>query len=355
MRTMLRSGSNASLLKKQQYLIPPILLNKKCSGITGRLSLATRSLLVPLIVLLLLACNSANSNKPNAPTASTPCRTVEHGMGQTCVPLNPKRVVVLNKLDNVLALGVKPVGASTLGNGKFIDYLADQTQGIESVGTYSQPNLEKILLLKPDLILGTTWDSKETYDKLSRIAPTVFVQTDDNRLWKTWLKKEAEALGKTLEAEKLLQNYEQRVQTLKRSMGDRSPNPQISVVNFWQNNVRIYMKKSFSGLILQEVGLPRPPDQNKDKLWERVSLELIPQMNGDVIFLLLGDHNESNLTQFKQHPLWSRLKPVKQNKVYEVDSYIWIAGWGMIAANQVLDDLFQHLVEQKNAIALESK
>lgn len=308
---------------------------------------------MPLMILLLSACNAARdgaNNQARTPATAaqnTPCRIVEHGMGKTCVPLNPKRVVVLKELDNVLALGVKPVGAVTLDQGRFIDYLAQQAQGIENVGTYSQPNLEKILLLKPDLILGNTWDGKDVYDKLARIAPTVFVDTNDNRLWKTWFQKTAEALGKTPEADKLLQNYEQRVQRLKQAIGDRLPNTQISVVNFWQNNVRIYMNQSFSGLILQEVGLPRPPAQNKDKLWERMSLELIPRMDGDVIFLLLGDHNTSTLTQFQQHPLWSQLKPVKENKVYEVDSYIWVAGWGMTAANLVLDDLTQHLVESK--------
>lgn len=311
-----------------------------------------RSLLVPLTLLLLSACSSTASNPagtraPVASTSAAACRTIEHGMGQTCVPLNPKRVVALGELDNILALGIKPVGAVTLDRGQFVDYLADQTQGIENIGTYSQPNLEKILLLKPDLIIGTTWEGKEVYDKLTRIAPTVFVDTSDNRLWKSWLKKTAEALGKTPEADRLLQNYEQRVQQLKQAIGDRSLTTQVSVVNFWQNNVRIYMKRSFSGLILQEVGLARPPAQNKEKLWERMSLELIPKMDGDVIFLLLGDHNESKLMQFKQHPLWSQLKPVQENNVYEVDSFIWIAGWGMIGANHILDDLFQHLVQEK--------
>ena len=305
------------------------------------------SLLV-VLTLLLSACNSTGSNPADTRTPSTTaCRMVEHGMGKTCVPLNPKRVVALHELDNILALGVKPVGTVTLDQGKVMDYLADRTQGIEKVGTYSQPNLEKILLLKPDLIIGSTWDSKEVYDKLDRIAPTVFVDTSNNRLWKSWLKKTAEALGKTPEAEKLLQNYEQRVQKLQQAMGDRSSNTQISVVNFWQNNVRIYMKRSFSGLILQEIGLARPPAQDKDKLWERVSLELIPNLDGDVIFLLLGDHKESNLTQFKQHPLWSQLEPVQANKVYEVDGFTWVAGWGMIGANRILDDLSQHLVQEQ--------
>lgn len=302
------------------------------------------------LTLLLSACNSTPPNSASTriiPASTTACRTIEHGMGKTCVPLNPKRVVVLGELDNVLALGVKPVGAVTLDQGRFIDYLAKQARGIESVGTYSQPNLEKILLLKPDLIIGAIWDGKEVYDHLDRIAPTVFIDTSEHRAWKSWLTKTAEALGKTPEAEKLLQNYEQRVQKLQQAMGDRSSNTQISVVNFWQNNVRIYMKQSFSGVILQEVGLARPPAQNKDKLWERISLELIPKMDGDVIFLLLGGHKKSNLAKFKQHPLWSQLKPVQANKVYEVDSSTWIAGSGMIGANLILDDLSRYLVQEK--------
>jgi iron complex transport system substrate-binding protein len=48
------------------------------------------------------------------------------------------------------------------------------------------------------------------------------------------------------------------------------------------------MNKSFSGQILNDVGLPRPPAQDKEKVNENVSLELIPQMGGDAIFLVKG-------------------------------------------------------------------
>ena len=307
-----------------------------------------RSLLVSLAAMFLVsACSdrSPNNAGPTSnPSATTPCRTIEHGMGKTCVPLKPQRVVVIGGIDNVIALGVKPVGAITFDSGQFPKYLGDKTQGIEKIGTYSQPSLEKILLLKPDLILGSTWSDENLYNQLSQIAPTVFVKTDDNRRWKDWLRKEAEALGKSQEAEALIQQYEQRVQSLRQAMGDRLKTTQVSVVNFWQDNVRIYMKDSFSGQILQDVGLPRPAAQNKDKLWERVSLELIPTMDGDVLFLLLGDHNSSKLQQFQQHPLWSQLKPVQEKKVYEVDSYLWIAGWSLTSANLILDDLSKSLV-----------
>ncbi|MEP0746902.1 MULTISPECIES: iron-siderophore ABC transporter substrate-binding protein [unclassified Coleofasciculus] len=267
-------------------------------------------------------------------------------MGETKVPVNPQRVIVLGNLENVLALGIKPVGATTLGDGEFLSYLRNQTEGITKLGINGQPSLEKILFLKPDLILGWSWD-EEIYEKLSQIAPTVFVE--GSITWKEWLRTFAEALGKTPEAEKLLRNYNQRVETFKEQMGDRFSQIQVSVVNFWADQVRIYMKRSFSGLILNDIGMLRPSAQNKDKNSENLSLELIPKMEGDAIFLVLGEGKESKLNQFTNHPLWFQLNAVKQGKVYQVNSDAWISSWGIIGANRVLDDLFKYLVTEKSS------
>ncbi|WP_199329052.1 iron-siderophore ABC transporter substrate-binding protein [Coleofasciculus sp. FACHB-1120] len=267
-------------------------------------------------------------------------------MGETKVPVNPQRVIVLGNLENVLALGIKPVGATTLGDGNFPSYLRNETEEVAKLGINGQPSMEKILLLKPDLILGWSWD-EGIYGKLSKIAPTVFVE--GSITWKEWLRTFAEALGKTQEAEKLLSNYNHRVETFREQMGDRLSQIQVSVVNFWADQVRIYMKRSFSGLILNDIGMPRPSAQNKDKNSENLSLELIPKMQGDAIFLVLGEGEESKLTQFTNHPLWFQLNAVKQSKVYQVNNDSWIGSWGIIGANRVLDDLFKYLLTDQSS------
>lgn len=303
-------------------------------------------LLFTLTIFMVWACggnvpkNVEGNIGSGSQSPASECRVVKHAMGETCVPINPQRVIVLGDLDNVLALGIKPVGATRLLDGNFLSYLSEQSGGIEKIGLNGQPNLEKILLLKPDLILGSSAD-EGIYDKLSQIAPTVLAGGDIT--WKEWLKTYAEALGKTKEAEKLLNDYNKRIEVFQQ-MSDRLSKTQVSVVDFWADQVRIYMNESFSGLILSDIGLPRPPAQNKDKNFESISLEIIPKMEGDVIFLVLGGHNESKLTQFMSHPLWSQLNAVRQGKVYEVNSDVWIAGWGIIGANRVLDDLFRYLV-----------
>jgi iron complex transport system substrate-binding protein len=300
-----------------------------------------------ITALLIISCgiNTTKTFNLNSSKLNPDVRIVKHAMGETKVPLHPQRVVVIGGLDNVLALGVKPIAATTLSDNQFLKYLEDLTTGIEKIGMNGQPNLEKILYLKPDLILGLYWDA-DLYQQLSQIAPTVLADGDID--WKQWLRKFAEALGQTPKAEKLLQEYDQRIEILRQQMGNKLSQTQVSLVNFWANFTRIYMNRSFGGSILKEIGLLRPQYQDKDKNHENISLELIPQIEGDVIFLILGGHNQSRLKQFTNHPLWSRLQAVQQNRVYPVTNDTWIAGWGILGANRVLDDLFKYLL----AIAL---
>jgi iron complex transport system substrate-binding protein len=311
-----------------------------------------RSLLSLLVILWIAACQgsildlSGSSSIPKQSTPATDCRLIKHTMGETCVPVNPQRVVVLTALDSVLALGIQPVGAATLDGGKFRSFLPDQTRSIESVGLIGQPSLEKIVRLKPDLILATY--PRELYDQLSRIAPTVIFWDEDAAYlhWQDGFKAYANTLGKTQEADRILNQYQQRISEFRLQMGDRLSKTQVSLVNFFAADVRLYLKQVFGGQILEEIGLPRPPSQDKNE-WsiENLSIEAIPQMAGDAIFLILGGHEPSKLKQFTSHPLWSQLEAVQAGRVYEVSNEIWIAGATPVDANLLLDDLFRSLIE----------
>ena len=85
-------------------------------------------------------------------------RTVKGALGSVQIEKKPSRIVVLDsgELDDVLALGITPVGmATTAGQSGVPSYLADKAQGIKTVGGISELNLEAIAALKPDLILGS--------------------------------------------------------------------------------------------------------------------------------------------------------------------------------------------------------
>ncbi|NJO73395.1 MAG: iron-siderophore ABC transporter substrate-binding protein [Leptolyngbyaceae cyanobacterium RM1_406_9] len=309
--------------------------------------------------------NTAESpNEIQAPV-STDVRVVKHLMGETQVPSHPQRVITLDTsyLANALALGIQPIGstvwlrqAQQTGLGSVEPYLKDSSQELTILGYGSnaeQVSLEKILTLKPDLILADQ-DHQAIYSQLSQIAPTVlypdpYANDDVRDGWKSFLRSTAEVLGKSQEAETLLNEYDQRIQEFKQRMGNRLSSVQISVINPMPEGVRLIYQDTFAGRVIQDAGLSRPTGQDKDGYSSNpLSLELIPQMDGDVVFVIsfMDAENLKLIEQLKNHPLWSQLEAVKQDKVYPVDAEHWY-GSDIVTADLILDDLFKYLLEEE--------
>jgi iron complex transport system substrate-binding protein len=232
----------------------------------------------------------------------------------------------------------------------------EATQAIVSIRLYdTEPNLEAILKLKPDLILGISWEIEiGTYSLLSQIAPTVMVAVEAEKQWREPLKKYAETLGKTAEAEKIPANYNARLAEFKTKMGDRLNQTTVSLVRVYSDGVpSFYLKSSFGGSILEDAGLKRPPAQNiepKGANQRRIDKEVISILDADIMFVWTYRHTsaiaqeaQTALKRIKTDPFWLSLNVVQQNRVYEVPASYW-AGFGPLAANLVVDDLFKYFL-----------
>ncbi|SDC21810.1 iron complex transport system substrate-binding protein [Geodermatophilus telluris] len=145
--------------------------------------------------------------------------TVSTAFGEVEIPEEPLRVVALGWSDaeTALALGVQPVGASDWlgfggeGVGPWAEGRYDEApEVIETL----EPSLEAVAALEPDLILDTRSDgTRERYEQLQQIAPTVGIPEGAEQYRTTWqqqLELVGEALGRTDEAEQLRAGLEQR-------------------------------------------------------------------------------------------------------------------------------------------------
>jgi len=266
-------------------------------------------------------------------------RTVKGALGETKIPAKPSRVVVLDsgELDDVLALGITPVGmATTAGQNGVPSYLADKAQGIKTVGGISELNLEAIAALKPDLILGSKLRANDLYDKLSAIAPTVF-SIRPGFPWKENFLLVADAVGEEDKATGILNDYQKRANEVKSKV---QGSPTISLVRFRPGEIRLYGNLSFIGVILKDVGLPRPKIQDVQDLAVEVSQENIGQAAGDRIFYSsYGKPDTTDETKIVNGNLWKSLAAVKAGKAERVDDEVWFLGLGPIGAMKVLDDL----------------
>jgi iron complex transport system substrate-binding protein len=84
-------------------------------------------------------------------------RLVQHAAGETQVPLHPTRIAALHNvlIESLVSLGVQPIGAVVRDIGfppQLLELLDLAT--IQPLGDQNSPNLEAILALQPDLILG---------------------------------------------------------------------------------------------------------------------------------------------------------------------------------------------------------
>lgn len=270
-------------------------------------------------------------------------RSISHSMGVTQVVENPQRVIILTNegTDILLALGVKPIGAVKSWQGDpFYDYIENKMTDVMVIGDEFKPNLELIVSLKPDLIIGSKVRQEQLYPQLSAIAPTVFSETI-GVTWKDNLKLYAQAVNKEAEAEKLLQEWEQKVATFKEKLGDNPPT--VSLVRFIAGNTRLYYEQSFPGQIVAELGLKRPPAQQKNDFADEIAIENIPLLDADYLFYFTdssqGEKGKASEEKWLNHPLWQNLEVVKNGQIYQVSDAHWTSSSGILAAHKILDDL----------------
>ncbi|MEM9483230.1 MAG: iron-siderophore ABC transporter substrate-binding protein [Cyanobacteria bacterium P01_F01_bin.116] len=294
-----------------------------------------------IAVMLLTACQSY----PEVPLApSTPTRPINHAMGITDVPVAPQRVIMLDTtpLDAAVALGVEPVG--TIRYGLPPGYLGKKASEIEVIGQFNQPNLEAILRLKPDLILGAKSISENLYPKLSRIAPTVFIEgASSNWDWKNNFRLYADALNKREQAEQLITAYETQIAALKISLKPSPESLTVSVVLNSANGLIAQTPTSFSGAILKEIGFQRNVVQgNDEQFFVKLSREDLDSLDGDILLLIYYPDVVAKTTskeEFINDRLWSQLDVVQRDAVCEVKGEVWAAGRSILAAHQILEDI----------------
>ncbi|MBE8964952.1 iron-siderophore ABC transporter substrate-binding protein [Nostocales cyanobacterium LEGE 12452] len=299
---------------------------------------------------LFTACyHQASQNISYSPKLATAeCRIIKHTMGETCVPVNPQRVVTLSlsTLGNVLALGVRPIGTTNemYREESSLTSFKVKTEGIKLVGL-SQPNLEATLVLKPDLIIGVDW-YKPIYPLLSKIAPTVLGKID-YITWENHFSFVADALGKQETEKALWERYYQRIEQLKLALGTRYQDKKISFIYVGSDKISIDTKNSFAGSIINDALLQRPLSQNVDAPYGSVdiSLEELEKVDGDILFVTTYSSSGNQFLAEKQRdPLWRSLKAVRENNVYYVNFMSW-AGTSMLGTDVVIDDLFKYLVK----------
>jgi iron complex transport system substrate-binding protein len=198
---------------------------------------------------------------------------------------------------------------------------------VEFVGVYGTPNMEKVTALKPDLIVGEQFATKEDlYRQLAQIAPTVVIEQFTVSIHQSSAAF-ARLVGKEAEAARLKTDYEARVTALRQKLGD----PSKVVVSLMQLNDKGPFVDGSGGApltVMRDIGVAVPTAQLKaiqENTRLQYSLESLPELDADVILTPIWrqDGHEAVVTKTQASPLWATLNAVQQGQAANVDGELF--------------------------------
>lgn len=292
---------------------------------------------------------------PSATTACEGFSLEDPGIygGPLCLDQVPERVVVL---DSAFGLGIA-LDAGLVVVGAPLDLMSDTAlkaravdAGVQSIGVVTEPSLETIVALQPDLILGFVGSESMAagiYPMTSQLAPVLLYTALD---WQGFYRLLAPIGGKEANVAEALAVFEARLADVRARM----PETPLSVLRITSWDFQVYMDAPVTYApfaLLQRAGVKRSAYETTDDAslsLKRPDWEELARLDGDVLFYIVGGTNDSDKDgrheEVLANPLWQALPAVRAGRVHRVDHGHWMEFNGLASAHRVLDDLEAYLI-----------
>ena len=276
-------------------------------------SLLKSILMVVMAITILVAC----SKTPNSQNSKENTRIYHSETGDIQVPANPKRIAVLahTYAGNLLQLGITPIAVNDWPKkNKFYEGKLDKVEVV------SEDSYEKLLSLKPDLII--TYSDDKNLKKYREIAPTIaLTYTKYN-----YLEQHIEIgkiVGKEKEARAWVEQWKKKVAEEKKKVHDAiGKDATVTVLETFGKDLYVYGKNWGRGteVIYQALELQAPQKLKQDVFgpgYKAISSEVIPQYAGDYLFVGEGSNTQNT---FMETDVWKNIPAVKEGRVIKFDS-----------------------------------
>lgn len=278
---------------------------------------------IPLVamILLLAACGQNKEEKSAQSDVKTLALKTAEGKQNVKIPQTPKRIVVLAP---TYAGGLKYLDANIVGVSNQVDQSPILKKHFKDIDKVGNDDVEKVASLKPDLIV--TYDTDKNTKKLEKIAPTLAINYGKYNYL-----EQQELLGQIMNKEKEVAEWKdnwvkqtkQDGTEIKKAIGKDAT---VSIIEDFEKKIYAYGKNWGRGseVIYQAFGLKMPTELEKatqKEGWKEISKEEIETYAGD--YIIKAKAPKAAQPEFTHTAMWSNLKAVKANHVFDVDSSIY--------------------------------
>lgn len=246
---------------------------------------------------------------------------------QVAIPARPQRVVALNasNVDLYCAAGGTLVGRPT--TAALPAALLAKIKDIPAVGETPSPNIEQIVALKPDLVLGVNVAFHHALVPAFEKAgiPILLQDLPTYRQVLATLRFYGELTGHPEQAQEAVARIESRVDKAKARSAGKAP---VRVLVVWGSpeSFQMALPASFTGDLLTLLGAKNVAEGQTPSApnmpYVPLSLEFVARANPDAVLLIthgadaqVGDKFRKELAE---HQAWQGLKAVKEGRVHKL-------------------------------------
>ncbi|WP_404451234.1 ABC transporter substrate-binding protein [Virgibacillus necropolis] len=290
-----------------------------------------------MVVGLLMGCSdNKNSNQPEEDTNKESANTEKLRVEDTTYPLSvkdsagnkvvleedPTRIVTLipSNTEIVFALGA---GEQVVGVSKHDNY-PKQVNEIDRIGGL-QINTEKVLSLKPDLVLAhgsSAHNLQAAIDQISQAGIPVYVvknATDFKDVYQT-IYSIGKLVNEQEKADSIVTGMKDKLKEIKKKASEItdpksvfvevSPAPEI-----YTTGTGTFMNQMFEAIHAKNVAA------NLEG-WVKINEEAIISLQPDVILTTYGYYTENAVSEVLNREGWEQVPAVKNKQVFDVHSDI---------------------------------
>ncbi|MCX7883595.1 MAG: ABC transporter substrate-binding protein [Caloramator sp.] len=268
-----------------------------------------------MLAFLFASCSGANKAPEQKKQAATyPLTITDSYNRQVTIDKRPERIVSVapNITEIIAALNAKD---RLVGRTDYCDYPQD-ISSVESIGSLMEPNIEKIVSLKPDIVIASSHFKKESLEKLEQLKVKVIVlngaETFDGA-YET-IEKVGQVIGEKEAADKIVSDMKKKVEEVKAKVKD-APKPKVYyVISYGKFGDYTAGKGTF---IDEAIKMAGGTNIGEDAQGWAYSLEKIVKNDPDIIICSKYFDTKAGISSTAGY---KDLRAVKEGKLLEIDN-----------------------------------
>jgi iron complex transport system substrate-binding protein len=305
---------------------------------------------------LLSACGTTEKTPDAAASASAGPVTVTDSRGKAVQLAAPaKRVVGLEwgEIEMLVTLGVMPVGvADVKGYGTWVT-AAKLDAGVKDVGTRSEPSVDSIVALQPDLVVMEAERDSPLIGQLEKFVPVIVAKGSDasNNLQRmrddfTMI---ATAVGRTDASRQILGDFDAKIADAKAKVAAAgNAGKGFAIADGWKEGSNVSIRMFGQGALVSQLGiqlgLTNVWTGKVDEAWGLGVTDvegLSPLKASDIHFFYnASDDDDVFANGLAGNAIWDSLGFVKSKQLHRNPNGIWTFG-GPASCLQYVDQFLK--------------